>query len=261
MKFSIITVVKNGISNIGLTIKSVKKQSFKDYEHLILDGNSIDGTSEYIKKRLNKKITYFRENDRGLYDAINKSFKKVKGEYLIILHSGDFFFSRDSLKNLSVFIDKNNKYDFYFSNILFYNKKKNSITRIWKVPEKKAYKLNFLKIAHTSLCIKRYVSKKLLYDDRLKISADTVYMHQLCKTFKGKYFDKFLIYMDDTGLSNSNDFFLLKFREDFKFLFKEFHFFSPFILIYKILIKIPGLIKNKKKYDKAYFNEIRKLIK
>ena len=115
MKFSIITVVKNGISNIGLTIKSVKKQSFKDYEHLILDGNSIDGTSEYIKKRLNKKITYFRENDRGLYDAINKSFKKVKGEYLIILHSGDFFFSRDSLKNLSVFIDKNNKYRFIYS--------------------------------------------------------------------------------------------------------------------------------------------------
>lgn len=261
MKFSIITVVKNGISNIGLTIKSVKKQSFKNYEHLILDCNSSDGTSELIKKILNKKIVYVREYDRGLYDAINKSFKKVKGEYLIILHSGDFFASRNTLKNLSAFVDKNIKYDFYFSNILFYNKDNNSISRIWKIPQKKGSKLNFLKIAHTSLCIKKHVSRKLKYDRNLKISADTIYMHQLCKSFRGKYFDKFLIYMDDTGLSNKADFFLIKFKEDFKFLFKEFHFFSPFIFIYKILIKIPGLIKNKKKYNKAYFIEIRKLVK
>ena len=50
MKFSIITVVKNDISKIGLTIKSLKNQSFKDYEHIILDGESTDGTSEFLKK-------------------------------------------------------------------------------------------------------------------------------------------------------------------------------------------------------------------
>ena len=49
MKFSIITVVKNDISKIGLTIKSLKNQSFKDYEHIILDGESTDGTSEFLK--------------------------------------------------------------------------------------------------------------------------------------------------------------------------------------------------------------------
>ena len=50
MKFSIITVVKNEISKIGLTIKSLKNQSFKDYEHIIFDGESTDGTSEFLKK-------------------------------------------------------------------------------------------------------------------------------------------------------------------------------------------------------------------
>ena len=54
MKFSIITVVKNDISKIGITIKSLKNQSFKDYEHIIFDGESADGTSEFIKKILNK---------------------------------------------------------------------------------------------------------------------------------------------------------------------------------------------------------------
>ena len=52
MKFSVITVVKNSISNIGLTIKSVQNQSFKNYEHIIFDGRSTDGTTEYIKKHL-----------------------------------------------------------------------------------------------------------------------------------------------------------------------------------------------------------------
>ena len=54
MKFSIITVVKNDISKIGLTIKSLKNQSFKNYEHIIFDGESTDGTSEFLKNISNK---------------------------------------------------------------------------------------------------------------------------------------------------------------------------------------------------------------
>ena len=121
MKFSIITVVKNEISKIGLTIKSLKNQSFKDYEHIIFDGESTDGTSEFLKKISNKKTLHFREKDKSVYDALNKSFKKAKGEYFIVLHSGDFFYSKHSLSILSKSIDKYKNYDFYYSNILFYN--------------------------------------------------------------------------------------------------------------------------------------------
>ncbi|MDC0355684.1 glycosyltransferase [Candidatus Pelagibacter sp.] len=106
MKFSIITVVKNDISKIGLTIKSLKNQLFKDYEHIILDGKSTDETSEFLKKISNKKTLYFREKDKSVYDALNKSFKKAKGEYFIVLHSGDFFYSKDSLINIGTGHDK-----------------------------------------------------------------------------------------------------------------------------------------------------------
>ena len=85
MKFSIITVVKNGLSKIGLSIQSLKNQTFKDYEHIIFDGESNDGTSEYLKKNLDDKTLYFRDRDNGVYDAINKSFKKVRVEYVILL--------------------------------------------------------------------------------------------------------------------------------------------------------------------------------
>ena len=121
MKFTVITVVKNGLSKIGLTIQSLNNQTFRDYEHIIFDGNSTDGTSEFIKKNLIDKALYFRESDTGVYNALNKSLKKAKGEYIIILHSGDFFYSKNSLSLLSEFIDFNKSYDFFYSNILLRN--------------------------------------------------------------------------------------------------------------------------------------------
>ena len=130
MKFSIITVVKNEISKIDLTLKSIKNQTFKDYEHIVFDGNSTDGTSEFLKKNLDNQNLYFRESDNGVFDAINKSFQKASGKFFIILHSGDFFCSKNSLYQLSEFIKKNNNYDFYYSNIFFIIKKNIRIIKV-----------------------------------------------------------------------------------------------------------------------------------
>ena len=157
MKFSIITVVKDELFKIGLSVQSLKNQTFKDYEHIIFDGESTDGTSEFLKKNLNEKTLYFRERDRGVYNSINKSFKKTRGEYIILLHAGDFFYSKYSLDLLAKFIDKNDNFDFYYSNLLFYNQNNMNVTRVWKIPSKNTNKLNFLKIAHTTLCIDKKI--------------------------------------------------------------------------------------------------------
>ena len=207
MKFSIITVIKNDLFKIKLTLKSLKNQTFKDYQHIIFDGNSTDGTSEYLNENLNDKILYFRENDKGIYHAINKSLKKVIGQYFLVLHAGDFFYSRNSLTLLSQFINKNKNYDFYCSNIQFYNQENMNVTRVWKLSFKNNSKLNFLKIAHTSLCIKKKISKKIFYNEKFKIAADTDYLYNLCKNFKGKYYNNFFIYMEDQGLSSYKKYF------------------------------------------------------
>ena len=69
--FSIITPVLNSKNRLIKTIESIKKQQFKDYELIVIDGGSTDGTLDYInnEKAINKKIS---EIDRGIYDAINK---------------------------------------------------------------------------------------------------------------------------------------------------------------------------------------------
>ena len=221
MRFSIITVVKNELPKIGLTVQSIKKQTFRDFEHIVFDANSNDGTSEFLKKNLDNQNLYFRESDKGVYDAINKSFQKVNGQYIIIMHAGDFFYSENSLNQLSEFIYLNSSFDFYYSNILFYNKKKKNISRVWNIKSKNNDKLNFLKIAHTSLCIKKEISKKIFYDDKMKISADIDYLYNLCKNFNGKYFDSFFVYMEDQGLSNSKKYFYIKFKEDIRILYND----------------------------------------
>ena len=260
MKFSIITVVKNDISKINLTLKSIKNQTFKDYEHIVFDGNSTDGTSEFLKKNLDNQNLYFRQSDNGVFDAINKSFQKASGKFLIILHAGDFFCSKNSLYQLSEFIKSNNNYDFYYSNILFYNEKNMNISRVWKISPTKNNKLNFLKIAHTSLCIKKKITKKIFYKDKIKISADIDYLYNLCTHFKGKYFNNFFIYMEDQGLSNSRKYFFRKLKEDIIIHFKIFRLFFIFVIIYKIIIKIPGILVSKKKYDKDFINEKKILL-
>ena len=107
--------------------------------------------------------------------------------------------------------------------------------------------LNFLKIAHTSLCIKKHISNKIFYDEKFKISADMDYLFKLSQNFKGKYLDNFFVYMEDQGLSNSKKYFFIKLKEDLEILYKRFNIFFLFILIYKLSIKDSRYL-NKKNY-------------
>jgi len=246
MRFSIITVVKNGYPEIENTIKSVLNQNFKNFEYIILDSQSKDGTSEVIKKINNKKVNYERKKDKGLYFALNKAISKAKGDYLINLHSGDLFYSNSTLKKLNTMIRKQNNYDFFFSNIVFF--KKNKVVRLWRMQQKKINKFSFLKIPHTSLCIKNKVAKKLIYETKYKISSDINYLIHICKNYKGKYLDYYNTYMEVGGVSTSTKFFMLKFKEDLSILKKEFKWSFIFVSFYKIIIKLPGLFKNKKNF-------------
>ena len=96
-KISIITVTKNSEKYLKKNIESVLTQSYKNYEHIIVDGNSSDKTIKIIKSYKNK-IKYIRNiNDKGLYHAMNVGIKKSKGDIIGILNSDDIYF-RNTLK-------------------------------------------------------------------------------------------------------------------------------------------------------------------
>ena len=115
VRFSIITVVKNDRKNIEKTIKSVLQNSFKDFEYIIIDGRSNDGTVEKINS-FKKKIDYFSSaKDKNLWDGINKGIRKSNGQILFVLNSGDVLY-KDGLKIANKFF-KNYDIDFLFGAI------------------------------------------------------------------------------------------------------------------------------------------------
>ena len=101
IKFSLITVCFNSASTITDTIESVRLQTYENYEYIIIDGGSIDGTSNIVD-RYNDSIDYFvSEPDRGLYDAINKGIAVATGDVIGILNSDDFYSSPFILEQIA----------------------------------------------------------------------------------------------------------------------------------------------------------------
>jgi glycosyltransferase len=239
IEITIITVVKNNVKGIVKTLDSINSQSFMNYEHIIIDSNSTDGTSEVIKEKINNKSIYFREHDDGMYEAINNGIKKANGKYIGLLHSGDVYSSKETLSLVFKTLDPYDL-DFVFGNIAYF--KFNKIVRLWKFNIFKPNNLNPFKIAHTSLFIKRKIIKDLnFYSQKFKISSDLDFLIKLCKNKLNFYkIDDYLIYMESGGLSFSLSNYLKKIKEDFSILKNHYSFFCLFIYIYKVLIKFNG---------------------
>ena len=242
MKFSIITVVKNDKDNILKTINSVKNQKFKNFEYIIVDGKSNDGTSKIISDNINvkKKFKHIVKKDKNLYQALNNGIKIAKGEYILILHSGDIFWNQNILKIVNQCI---HDYDAISGNVMY--KSKNTFSRYWKYKLDNLNKHNCFKIAHTSLIVKKRIINKLKnYNTNYNISSDTDFILRLSllKNLKFKYINKTFVIMKTGGLSNSSKNLLSKIFQDLKIYQNHFNEKFIFFYLYKLIYKFCKLI-------------------
>ena len=91
-KISIITVVKNNQKLIERNILSLLNQKYKNYEHIIIDGGSTDGSKDIIQNYSQKISHFVSEPDDGIYDAMNKGLDLASGDIVGILNSDDYFY-------------------------------------------------------------------------------------------------------------------------------------------------------------------------
>jgi len=115
-KISIITVTKNSEKYLKKNIRSVLNQSYKNYEHIIVDGNSNDNTIKIIKSFKNKIKLIKNHNDKGLYHAMNVGIKNASGDIIGILNSDDIYF-KNSLKLVNKYFNQNKNLDFLFGSV------------------------------------------------------------------------------------------------------------------------------------------------
>lgn len=100
MKLSIITVNLNNKDGLQKTIDSVITQTYKDFEWIVIDGGSTDGSKELIEKYADYISYWVSEPDKGIYNAMNKGIRVAKGEYLQFLNSGDYLINDDVLEKV-----------------------------------------------------------------------------------------------------------------------------------------------------------------
>lgn len=108
MKISVITINYNNCAGLVKTLQSVQFQTFNDFEHVIIDGGSSDCSKSVIEKYSREDrypISWVSEADTGIYNAMNKGIKRAKGEYLLMLNSGDFLLNDKVLETVSCYLD------------------------------------------------------------------------------------------------------------------------------------------------------------
>lgn len=166
MKYSIITINYNNKEGLKKTIQSVLSQTYYDYEFIIIDGGSTDGSVEVIKQNANHIDYWVSEPDGGRYPAMNKGIKQAKGNYLNFMNSGDTFYSADVLEDIA----KMN----YTEDIItggYYNmeKGKKHIIKPQEVTLLTMFKNTF---NHQATFYKRDLFGKRLYDETYVIQSD-----------------------------------------------------------------------------------------
>lgn len=106
-QFSIITINLNNLPGLIRTVDSVFNQSLSDYELIVIDGGSVDGSVEYLQRVSNLVAYWSSESDNGIYHAMNKGLKEVQGDWVLFLNSGDVFADNHVLSDVSKFTYKN----------------------------------------------------------------------------------------------------------------------------------------------------------
>lgn len=96
-KLSIITINYNNLAGLERTVESVVNQTWQEFEFIVIDGGSTDGSAAYIESQSSNLDYWVSEPDKGIYNAMNKGIAEAKGDYLLFLNSGDYLFDSNAL--------------------------------------------------------------------------------------------------------------------------------------------------------------------
>ena len=164
MKYTIITINYNNQIGLRRTIESVICQTLTDYEYIVIDGGSTDGSIDVIKKYSDYIDFWLSEPDNGIYNAMNKGILRSKAEYTIFMNSGDTFYDKKIVEKINSFIDGTGIVN--GDTMLSSGKYVKSPTEV---------SLGFFlysTIIHQSTFIKTELLKENNYDERYKLVSD-----------------------------------------------------------------------------------------
>jgi glycosyltransferase involved in cell wall biosynthesis len=161
-KISVITVSYNCLILITKTLDSVSAQDPSIVEHIVIDGNSSDGTLEAIKKYRERLAYFISEDDVGIYDAMNKGIQAATGEWILFLNAGDIFHEKIELARLKFKWPHNTEFVvFPFVIEGDYQEKLPDLTKRFGMPT-----------SHQAMLISSKIAKQFKLNKNYKVAAD-----------------------------------------------------------------------------------------
>lgn len=199
-KLSIITINYNNADGLRKTIKSVTEQDYQDFEWVIIDGGSTDGSVELLKENEHRISYWVSEPDKGIYNAMNKGIQKVTGEFCQFLNSGDSFIDDHVLSSVIPLLTES---DVYYG--------QQWCVKDGVVIEKRTYpevmNLSYLfraPLGHQATFFRTSCIKDNPYKERYTISADRAFYLELYKKeCKFEYLNIPVVFFDTEGIGSS----------------------------------------------------------
>ncbi|TDE02054.1 glycosyltransferase family 2 protein [Flavobacterium sandaracinum] len=167
-KLSIITINYNNLEGLKRTVESVLNQTWQEFEYIVIDGGSTDGSAAYIESQSKYFDYWVSDKDSGIYNAMNKGIRVANGEYLLFLNSGDHFFSDTVLEHNHQYLRNHDLVCFDIINVRENN------SNLFSCPSTIQFsQMLYRTIPHQSTFINKQLFNNLgLYDEKLKIVSD-----------------------------------------------------------------------------------------
>ena len=209
MKLTIITVCFNSENTIADTINSVNSQTYKDIEHIFVDGGSKDKTLKILRANPNKRKKILIRRNSSIYEAMNEGIKYASGEFIQILNSDDILNSNFIIEETIKKIKKNLDHDVFFGNVVYFSQNNYyKINRYFAANYKRVKNLLFGDMPpHPASFIKKKIYKDYgLYNTKFKIASDFDFFVRILNIHKVKYkiLKKDIVRMRTGGTSDKN---------------------------------------------------------
>ena len=255
--FSIITVSYNEVASIRQTLDSIVNQTFKDFELIVVDGGSTDGTKEIIAQYNGLISWWCSEPDKGIYNAMNKGIAHATGKYVNVMNAGDSFFNNDVLQHV---YDSRLCPDVIEGHVV----RTDSKTRHKDVYEDLYVHLFSDTLSHQGTFIRRELLVSHPYDEKYKIVSDWKFWIETLILEERSYafLDLDIAYYDISGISSTYPQKIAKEREEvIQELFTP--YMQKFIHSYNSAYELP-LVKYAVYLDKHWhkgYEIVRKIAK
>ncbi|MCD4665294.1 MAG: glycosyltransferase [Bacteroidales bacterium] len=174
--FSIITVCKDNLEELKTTYNSIIEQTIDDYEWVVIDANSSDGTREWLEYI--NVVNWLSEPDDGIFDGMNKGLSKSTGKYIIFMNSGDCFATHDVLEKSKSTIQNNNLPAFVYGDSIDIDENRSEFYR--KAKNHKKLWMGMI-TQHQAMIFKKEKVAKIKYLDEYPLTGDYAFISEIVK--------------------------------------------------------------------------------